>query len=150
MGRYGLVKGGILLAAGVLATADCTHVAGESSTEGSNDHRYTESYLGNTGELRWHSGCRVVQKATQRRVPVKDAIIILNRSMDVDEAQTLDDENITDAVIKAGICRFGVVSVYFKGDMPIDSYFDCVLYVYSKFRMTDKIILGANGKAWSV
>ncbi|GBP98472.1 hypothetical protein EVAR_59898_1 [Eumeta japonica] len=61
--------------------------------------------------------------------------------VDVEEDQTLIDENVTAAVIVAGSCRIGVVSVYFEGDMPIGPYLDRVRYVCSKLG-TDKIILG--------
>ncbi|GBP65857.1 Putative 115 kDa protein in type-1 retrotransposable element R1DM [Eumeta japonica] len=91
-----------------------------------------EPYVGNIGELRRYPGCRVVQKATPRRGPFKAAIIILNSGVNVEEDQTLIDENVTAAVIKAGNCRIGVVSVYFKGDIPIDPYVDGVRYVCSK------------------
>ncbi|GBP96744.1 hypothetical protein EVAR_77679_1 [Eumeta japonica] len=96
-------------------------------------------------------GCRVVQKATPRRGPVKAAIIVLDSGVDVEEDQTLIDENVTAAVIVAGSCRIGVVSVYFEGDMPIGPYLDRVRYVCSKLG-TDKIILGATSRVevWSV
>ncbi|GBP33038.1 Putative 115 kDa protein in type-1 retrotransposable element R1DM [Eumeta japonica] len=78
-----------------------------------------EPYIENIGELRRYPGCRVVQKTAPRRGPVKAAIIILNSDVDVEEDQTLNGENVAAAVIKAGNCRIGVVSVYFEGDMPI-------------------------------
>ncbi|GBP48762.1 hypothetical protein EVAR_32782_1 [Eumeta japonica] len=106
-------------------------------------------YVGNIGELRRYPGCRVVQKVTTRRRPVKAAIIILNSGVDVEEDQTLIDRNVTAAVIKAGNCRIGVVSMYFEGDIPIGPYLDRVRYVCSKLG-TDKIILGGDVTAWSV
>ncbi|GBP97306.1 Putative 115 kDa protein in type-1 retrotransposable element R1DM [Eumeta japonica] len=108
-----------------------------------------EPYVGSIGELRRYPGCRVVQKATPRRGPVKAAIIVLDSGVDVEEDQTLIDENVTAAVIVAGNCRIGVVSVYFEGDMPIGPYLDRVRYVCSKLG-TDKIILGGDVNAWSV
>ncbi|GBP90792.1 Retrovirus-related Pol polyprotein from type-1 retrotransposable element R1 [Eumeta japonica] len=95
------------------------------------------------------AGCRVIQKATPRRGPVKAAIIVLDSGVDVEEDQTLIDENVTAAVIVAGNYRIGVVSVYFEGDIPIGPYLDRVRYVCSKLG-TDKIILGSNVNAWSV
>ncbi|GBP96830.1 Retrovirus-related Pol polyprotein from type-1 retrotransposable element R1 [Eumeta japonica] len=88
-------------------------------------------------------------KATPRRGPVKAAIIVLDSGVDVEEDQTLIDENVTAAVIVAGNCRIGVVSVYFEGDIPIGPYLDRVRYVCSKLG-TDKIILGGDVNAWSV
>ncbi|GBP21023.1 hypothetical protein EVAR_11054_1 [Eumeta japonica] len=38
-----------------------------------------EPYVGSIGELRRYPGCRVVQKATPRRGPVKAAIIVLDK-----------------------------------------------------------------------
>ncbi|GBO99371.1 hypothetical protein EVAR_598_1 [Eumeta japonica] len=78
-----------------------------------------EPYIGNIGELRRYPGCRVVQKTAPRRGPVKAAIMVLSSDVDVEEDQTLNGENVAAAVIKAGNCRIGVVSVYFEGDMPI-------------------------------
>ncbi|GBP97782.1 Putative 115 kDa protein in type-1 retrotransposable element R1DM [Eumeta japonica] len=108
-----------------------------------------EPYIGNIGELRRYPGCRVVQKTAPRRGPVKAAIMVLNSDVDVEEDQTLNGENVAAAVIKAGNCRIGVVSVYFEGDMPIGPYLDRVRYVCSKLG-TDKIILGGDVNAWSV
>ncbi|GBP96903.1 hypothetical protein EVAR_84156_1 [Eumeta japonica] len=93
-------------------------------------------------ELRRYPGCRVVQKTAPWRGPVKAAIMVLNSDVDVEEDQNLNGENVAAAVIKAGNCRIGVVSVYFEGDMPIGPYLDRVRYVCSKLG-TDKIILGA-------
>ncbi|GBP61694.1 hypothetical protein EVAR_43632_1 [Eumeta japonica] len=59
-----------------------------------------EPYVGNTGELK--------------------------RDVDVEEDQTLIDENVTAAVVTAGSCRIGVVSVYFEDDKPIGPYLDRV------------------------
>ncbi|GBP78580.1 Putative 115 kDa protein in type-1 retrotransposable element R1DM [Eumeta japonica] len=87
-------------------------------------------------------------KTAPRRGPVK-AAIILSSDVDVEEDQTLNGENVAAAVIKAGNCRIGVVSVYFEGDMPIGPYLDRVRYVCSKLG-TDKIILGGDVNAWSV
>ncbi|GBP97956.1 hypothetical protein EVAR_82190_1 [Eumeta japonica] len=75
--------------------------------------------------------------------------MVLNSDVDVEEDQTLNGENVAAAVIKAGNCRIGVVSVYFEGDMPIGPYLDRVRYVCSKLG-TDKIILGGDVNAWSV
>ncbi|GBP01660.1 hypothetical protein EVAR_90457_1 [Eumeta japonica] len=50
--------------------------------------------------------------------------MVLNSDVDVEEDQTLNGENVAAAVIKAGNCRIGVVSVYFEGDMPIGPYLD--------------------------
>ncbi|GBP21018.1 hypothetical protein EVAR_11049_1 [Eumeta japonica] len=61
-----------------------------------------EPYVGNIGELRRYSGCRVIQRMTPRIGPVKAAIIILDSDVDVEENQTLIDENVAAAVIKAG------------------------------------------------
>ncbi|GBP00877.1 hypothetical protein EVAR_50154_1 [Eumeta japonica] len=47
-----------------------------------------EPYVGSIGELRRYPGCRVVQKATPRRGPVKAAIIVLDSGVDVEEDQT--------------------------------------------------------------
>ncbi|GBP97450.1 hypothetical protein EVAR_61157_1 [Eumeta japonica] len=74
-----------------------------------------EPYVGNTGEL--------------------------GRDVDVEEDQTLIDENVTAAVVTAGNCRIGVVSVYFECDKPIGPYLDRVKWVCSKLG-TNKIILG--------
>ncbi|GBP89237.1 Putative 115 kDa protein in type-1 retrotransposable element R1DM [Eumeta japonica] len=101
-----------------------------------------EPYIGNIGELRCYPGCRVVQKTTPRRGPDKAAIINLNSDVDVEEDQTLNGENVAAAIIKAGNCRIGIVSMYFEGDMPIGPYLDRVRYVCSKLG-TEKIILGA-------
>ncbi|GBP26475.1 hypothetical protein EVAR_85977_1 [Eumeta japonica] len=65
------------------------------------------------------------EAAPQRR-PVKAAIIILGCGVDVEEDQTLINENITATMIKAGNCRISVVSVYFEGDTPIGPYIDRV------------------------
>ncbi|GBP23732.1 Putative 115 kDa protein in type-1 retrotransposable element R1DM [Eumeta japonica] len=108
-----------------------------------------EPYVGNIGALRQYPGCRVVQKAIPRRGPVKADIIILDSDVDVEEDQTLIDENVTAAVIVAGNCRIGVVSVYFEGDMPIGPYLDRVRYICSKLG-TDKIILVGDVNVWSV
>ncbi|GBP08078.1 Putative 115 kDa protein in type-1 retrotransposable element R1DM [Eumeta japonica] len=108
-----------------------------------------EPYVGSIGELRRYLGCRVIQKATPRRGPVKAAIIVLDSGVDVEEDQTLINENVTAAVIVAGNCRIGVVLVYFEGDMPIGSYLDRVRFVCSKLG-TDKIILGGDVNEWSV
>ncbi|GBP26465.1 Putative 115 kDa protein in type-1 retrotransposable element R1DM [Eumeta japonica] len=108
-----------------------------------------ETYIGNIGELRRYPGCKVVQKTTPRRGPVKAAIIILNSDIDSEEDQTLNDGNVAAAVIKAENCRIGVVSVYFEGDMPIGPYLDRVRYVCAKLG-TDKIILRSDVNAWSV
>ncbi|GBP72812.1 Retrovirus-related Pol polyprotein from type-1 retrotransposable element R1 [Eumeta japonica] len=75
--------------------------------------------------------------------------MVLSSDVDVEEDQTLNGENVAAAVIKAGNCRIGVVSVYFEGDMPIGPYLDRVRYVCSKLG-TDKIILGGDVNAWSV
>ncbi|GBP30616.1 Retrovirus-related Pol polyprotein from type-1 retrotransposable element R1 [Eumeta japonica] len=77
-----------------------------------------EPYIGNIGELRRYPGCRVVQKTAPRRGPVKAAIMVLNSDVDVEEDQTLNGENVAAAVIKAGNCRIGVVSVYFEETCP--------------------------------
>ncbi|GBP96374.1 hypothetical protein EVAR_65704_1 [Eumeta japonica] len=50
--------------------------------------------------------------------PVKAAIMVLNSDVDVEEDQTLNGENVAAAVIKAGNCRIGVVSVYFEETCP--------------------------------
>ncbi|GBP21028.1 Retrovirus-related Pol polyprotein from type-1 retrotransposable element R1 [Eumeta japonica] len=74
---------------------------------------------------------------------------VLDSGVDVEEDQTLIDENVTAAVIVAGNRRIGVVSVYFEGDMPIGPYLDRVRYVCSKLG-TDKIILRGDVNAWRV
>ncbi|GBP00241.1 hypothetical protein EVAR_66469_1 [Eumeta japonica] len=71
----------------------------------------------------------------------KAAILILDSDVDVEEDQTLIDENVTAAVVTAGNCRIGVVSVYFECDKPIGPYLDRVKWVCSKLG-TNKIILG--------
>ncbi|GBP96468.1 hypothetical protein EVAR_48131_1 [Eumeta japonica] len=138
---------------------DRTHTAEGSSTEGCTDRvslRFMQSNLQRsklaTTELLVEAArrkLRVVQKTAPRRGPVKAAIMVLNSDVDVEEDQTLNGENVAAAVIKAGNCRIGVVSVYFEGDMPIGPYLDRVRYVCSKLG-TDKIILGGDVNAWSV
>ncbi|GBP92211.1 Putative 115 kDa protein in type-1 retrotransposable element R1DM [Eumeta japonica] len=108
-----------------------------------------EPYVGNTGELKRYSGCRVIQRVAPRAGPVKAAILILDSDVDVEEDQTLIDENVTAAVVTAGNCRIGVVSVYFECDKPIGPYLDRVKWVCSKLG-TNKIILGGDVNAWSV
>ncbi|GBP04472.1 hypothetical protein EVAR_55306_1 [Eumeta japonica] len=88
-----------------------------------------EPYVGNAGELKRYTGCRVIQWMAPRAKPVKAAIVILDSDVDVEEDQTLIDENVTSAVITAGSCRIGVVSVYFEGDKPIGPYLDRVKWV---------------------
>ncbi|GBO98306.1 hypothetical protein EVAR_84188_1 [Eumeta japonica] len=61
-----------------------------------------EPYVGNTGELKRYSGCRVIQRVAPRAGPVKAAILILDSDVDVEEDQTLIDENVTAAVVTAG------------------------------------------------
>ncbi|GBP49274.1 Retrovirus-related Pol polyprotein from type-1 retrotransposable element R1 [Eumeta japonica] len=79
----------------------------------------------------------------------KAAILILDSDVDVEEDQTLIDENVTAGVVTAGNCRIGVVSVYFECDKPIGPYLDRVKWVCSKLG-TNKIILGGDVNAWSV
>ncbi|GBP93910.1 hypothetical protein EVAR_90910_1 [Eumeta japonica] len=79
--------------------------------------RSKEPYIGNIGELRRYPGCRVVKRRL-RGGPVKAAIMVLNSDVDVEEDQTLNGENVAAAVIKAGNCRIGVVSVYFEETCP--------------------------------
>ncbi|GBP87883.1 hypothetical protein EVAR_63822_1 [Eumeta japonica] len=156
MGWYGSLKGGVLLAASALAATDCTNVTLGSLTEEWTDcislqfvqsnlqrsKRATtellveaerrniavaliqESFIGNTGEL--------------RRYP---------SGVDVEEDQTLDDEDVAATIIKAEKCRIGVMSMYFEGDKPIGPYLDRVRYVFSKLRI-DKIMLGYFPWAW--
>ncbi|GBP51033.1 hypothetical protein EVAR_37191_1 [Eumeta japonica] len=60
---------------------------------------------------------QVVQKVAPRRGPVK-AAINPESGVDVEDDQTPIDENVTFTVAKAGSCRIGIVSVYFKGGKP--------------------------------
>ncbi|GBP75647.1 hypothetical protein EVAR_28859_1 [Eumeta japonica] len=83
-------------------------------------------YVSNAGEFKRYFGCRVIQRMTPRAGPVKAAILILDSGVDVEEDQTLIDKNVIAAVITAGSCRIGVVSVYFEGDKPISPYLDRV------------------------
>ncbi|GBP77071.1 hypothetical protein EVAR_45979_1 [Eumeta japonica] len=85
-----------------------------------------------------HLGCRVVQKVASQKGSIKAVIIILDRDVDVEENEILNDENVTAAVITAGNCRNDVLSVYFEGDMLISLYRDRVRCL---FKTRDKIIL---------
>ncbi|GBP04183.1 hypothetical protein EVAR_19131_1 [Eumeta japonica] len=121
---YGSVEGGVL-AAGALAARPHTYGRG-SSTEGCTDRvslRFMQSNL-QRRTLYWEywraetvPGCRVVQRRL-RGGPVKAAIMVLSSDVDVEEDQTLNGENVAAAVIKAGNCRIGVVSVYFEETCP--------------------------------
>ncbi|GBP82534.1 hypothetical protein EVAR_91659_1 [Eumeta japonica] len=73
-----------------------------------------EPYVGSIGELRRYQDAES-SKGDSAKGPVKAAIIVLDSGVDVEEDQTLIDENVTAAVIVAGNCRIGVVSVYFEG-----------------------------------
>ncbi|GBP92810.1 Putative 115 kDa protein in type-1 retrotransposable element R1DM [Eumeta japonica] len=99
-----------------------------------------EPYVGNTGELKRYPAVGS-SNGWPRAGPVKAAILILDSDVDVEEDQTLIDENVTAAVVTAGNCRIGVVSVYFECDKPIGPYLDRVKWVCSKLG-TNKIILG--------
>ncbi|GBP97797.1 hypothetical protein EVAR_90930_1 [Eumeta japonica] len=98
-----------------------------------------EPYVGNIGEV-----LRYPDAESSKRRPAKGtrkaAIIVLDSSVDVEEDQTLIDENVTAAVCSRN-CRIGVVSVYSKRH-PIGPY-PIARYVCSKLG-TDKIILGAT------
>ncbi|GBP91335.1 Putative 115 kDa protein in type-1 retrotransposable element R1DM [Eumeta japonica] len=99
-----------------------------------------EPYVGNTGELKRYPAVGS-SNGGPRAGPVKAAILIPDSDVDVEEDQTLIDENVTAAVVTAGNCRIGVVSVYFECDKPIGPYLDRVKWVCSKLG-TNKIILG--------
>ncbi|GBP39050.1 Guanylate cyclase 32E [Eumeta japonica] len=90
-----------------------------------------------------------LKQATLQRQPVKAIIIILSSDVDVEEDQTFNDENVLAAVVKAGNCRIGVVTVYFERDMLLERYLDNVPHVYSKLE-TDRIILEGDINAWSI
>ncbi|GBP96400.1 hypothetical protein EVAR_90497_1 [Eumeta japonica] len=122
MGRDSSVKGGILLAAG--AWTHRPHRIGRGIVRGKTGHvslRFIQSNLQRSklatsellveadrrncgspspGTLCWEywraatvPGCRVVQRRL-RRGPVKAAIIVLDSGVDVEEDQTLIDENV--------------------------------------------------------
>ncbi|GBP25149.1 hypothetical protein EVAR_19631_1 [Eumeta japonica] len=61
-----------------------------------------EPYVGNAGELKRYSSCRVIQRMAPRAEPVKAAILILDSDVDFEEDQTLFDVNVITAVITAG------------------------------------------------
>ncbi|GBP43489.1 hypothetical protein EVAR_30446_1 [Eumeta japonica] len=67
-----------------------------------------KSHVEKTSELRWYPGCGVVQRMTKRMGHVKAAIIFLDKDVDVGEDHTLNDENVTAAVIKDRNCKIGV------------------------------------------
>ncbi|GBP24119.1 Retrovirus-related Pol polyprotein from type-1 retrotransposable element R1 [Eumeta japonica] len=149
-------KSGVLLATGALDSHVRTEPAEGSSAEENTDHvslRFIQSNLQRsklaTSELLVEADRQKITATPRRRGPVKAAIIILDSGVDVEEDQTLIDENVTAAVIVAGSCSIGVVSVYFEGDTPIGPYLDRVRYVCSKLG-TDKIILRGDVNAWSV
>ncbi|GBP91339.1 hypothetical protein EVAR_57756_1 [Eumeta japonica] len=75
-----------------------------------------------------------------RAGPVKAAILILDSDVDVEEDQTLIDENVTAAVVTAGNCRIGVVSVYSSATSR-SAHTSTAKWVCSKLG-TNKIILG--------
>ncbi|GBP61750.1 Zinc finger RNA-binding protein [Eumeta japonica] len=80
---------------------------------------HEELYFGNLGELTVSemSGC-------PKRGPVKAAILILDSGVDVEEDQSLIDENVTAAVIKAENCRIGVVERDDARGVDLCDFFD--------------------------
>ncbi|GBP96415.1 hypothetical protein EVAR_90512_1 [Eumeta japonica] len=150
MGRYSADKGRVLLAAGASAAQNRTHMADGLSVGSEADHASLRSPT--WAILASSSGTPAVGSSNGwPRVPdpYKAAILILDSDVDVEEDQTLIDENVTAAVVTAGNCRIGVVSVYFECDKPIGPYLDRVKWVCSKLG-TNKIILGGDVNAWSV
>ncbi|GBP98437.1 hypothetical protein EVAR_9231_1 [Eumeta japonica] len=134
MGRYSADKGRVLLAAGASAAQNRTHMADGLSVE----VRLTTHLCGApTAILASSSGTPAGSStggpACRTR---KTAILILDSDVDVEEDQTLIDENVTAAVVTAGNCRIGVVSVYFECDKPIGPYLDRVKWVCSKLGRT--------------
>ncbi|GBP68192.1 hypothetical protein EVAR_23343_1 [Eumeta japonica] len=111
-------KGRVLLAAGATDT-NCTHMA-DGLLTGTNTDRASLRFVNPT----------------------------CSDDVDVEENQTLIDENVAAAVIKAGNCRIGVVSVYLEGDQSAP-YLDRIKWVCSKLG-TNKVILGGDVNAWSV
>ncbi|GBP79141.1 hypothetical protein EVAR_100103_1 [Eumeta japonica] len=100
-----------------------------------------------TGELRRYQGCKVVQKTTQRKGPIKVAIIFLSRDVGVEEDYIFNYEHVIDVVLNAENGKIGVMSVYFEGHVPIGPYFDCVRCVCLKHE-TEKMYLGGDVNAW--
>ncbi|GBP97792.1 Retrovirus-related Pol polyprotein from type-1 retrotransposable element R1 [Eumeta japonica] len=155
MGRYSADKGRVLLAAGASAAQNRTHMADGLSVGSEADHaslRFIQSNLQRsklaTAELLVGASRRKIAVALVQE-PYVGNTGELKRDVDVEEDQTLIDENVTAAVVTAGNCRIGVVSVYFECDKPIGPYLDRVKWVCSKLG-TNKIILGGDVNAWSV
>ncbi|GBP25793.1 hypothetical protein EVAR_94812_1 [Eumeta japonica] len=120
MGWYGLVKGSVLLAAGALAAADCTHATEGPSTEGCTGLEFLRFIQSNLQR----SELEQLVEAERRKIAsrpkgdlAKGTRKSLNSGVYVEEDQTLNDESITATI--AGNCRIGVVSVYYEGDMSI-------------------------------
>ncbi|GBP53032.1 hypothetical protein EVAR_43317_1 [Eumeta japonica] len=90
---------------------DRTHTAEGSSTEGCTDRvslRFMQSNLQRSAESSKDGSAEDPSKHHND----------LNSDVDVEEDQTLNGENVAAAVIKAGNCRIGVVSVYFGETCP--------------------------------
>lgn len=107
-----------------------------------------EPYVGAIGELKQHTGTRVVQCGTNRTKPVKAALIIFDDEIGIIENPTLTTENIAVAVLETNTWKIGVVSVYLEDNLPIEPYLDEIHHISATLQL-NKIIIGGDVNAWS-
>lgn len=66
----------------------------------------------------------IVQKTQNRTKPIKAAITVLDKGVEIIEHPTLTIENIAFAIIQTEIWSMAMVSVYFEDTQPIEPYLE--------------------------
>lgn len=107
-----------------------------------------EPYVGNQGEMKQYPGSRVIQCTLNRQKPVKAAIVVYDKNLEVIHDPQLVTENIAAVYIKAGPLTLGVVSVYFEDKEEIEPYLTTTRQFCGKLR-TNNIIVAGDVNAWS-